>query len=162
MTDKNQWIPPRMRACTWDEAQWATDDGRRRFGIFEDPHNPAYHHSATDYGAGTVGIVWLCIDTPKPQHTHEKPWVKLGFEEEQDRESAHRDDSGIYVASWSYPSYDGRATVILRPSPLLGLKRALEIATGGPNDLLVDLRKKLRAEIAKYEPPVCGECGRVK
>ena len=161
MTDKKQWIPPRMRACAWDEAQWATADGKHRFGILEARHNPVYHHSATDYSAGTIGVTWLCIDTPKPQHAHEKPWVKLGFEEEQDRESAHRDDSGICVASWTYPSYDGRDTVILRPSPLLGLKRALEILErDGYSALEGCVGYEIRVEIAKHEPPVCPGCKR--
>lgn len=175
MSNENKpWIPPGMRACSWDEAQWATADGRRRIGTLNGS-------PACDYSVNANDVTWLCIDTPKPQHTHEdKPWVKMGFQI-CGYPDAPRDKSGFTMA-WdcangelaladldasSSPPVKDRY-LPLRPSPLPGLKRALEILRSrrlleqGQHSTPEIEERIIEAEIAKYEPPVCGECGRVK
>ncbi|MDX2253257.1 MAG: hypothetical protein NW202_13310 [Nitrospira sp.] len=154
----NQWIPPGMRVCTWDEAMESPRNSGARVGIHKDGTFP------TDFGPDRTGVTWLCIDTQKPQHAHEdKPWVRHGFEECSGAE-APRGYDGEAIAITAMGNYVTTAAEVcatfLRPSPLFGLKRALEILTGEVgNDWTCNI---IRAEIAKYEPPVCGECGRVK
>lgn len=167
--NEKQWIPPGFRACTWDEAQWMNTDGGLRAGL-SNGHGQAlsWHRGAGDC------ITWLCIDTPKPRHAHEKPWVKLGFEEcePEAAELARNTDGHLVVRVWIHEEGEGQCTLCpegtlsarytpIRPSLLFGLKRALEILErDGYSALEGCVGYEIRAEIAKYEHPVCPGCKR--
>jgi hypothetical protein len=132
------------------------ENGDLRMGMHGSDRAPHPYPHPSVFPPPAERTTWICIDTPKPQHTHEKPWVGQGFEE-CSKEDAPKDANGFCVATWTHR--DALET-FLRPSPLLGLKRALEILEAANYGVSVGVLKVVREEIAKYEPPVCPSCKR--
>jgi hypothetical protein len=160
------WIPPGMRACTWDEAQWFNRDGSVRMGMDQED---IYPHPYAKRGEA-FGIVWLCIDTSKPQHTHPEPWRECGFERCTVEDAAFRSpgEFPIYVgwnaklnAPYSTTTLDSEYSgAPIRPSAEKGLREAVEWLLGHS---MPRLAAELEAHVnTRYPPPVCSECGRAR
>jgi hypothetical protein len=153
MSDEAKWIPPGMRACTWDEAQRMSEDESLRMGMHGEDRVPHPYPHPSAFPPATKRTTWLCIDTPKPQHTPD-PWREHGFE----RCTAEEAPVGPNENRVSWSVHDG---ILLRPSAEKGLREAVEWLRDCRD--CEEAANELEAHVNKrYPPPVCGECGRAR